>query len=230
MADVIAFHDLIHAPAGARVIDVRPAPLFVTEHLDMARNIPFDAGFVSRLGTLNKDSVTLFYDTDGSITPSALRAAQQAGHKHVFGLAGGLQVWKAKEQGHLTGGSFDLSDMDLGNFKTLSHVDFHNLMHNMRDLQILDVRSAEEYTTAHITDAVNYDLSGSQFGEQIFTFSTTKPVLVYGRNGAQAARAAAILKEKGFQVIYDMDASFEDFKNARYGHVEPASAIPPAGN
>lgn len=228
MIDVRQFHDQIHAPPGAVVVDLRTPSQYIADHLDMARNIPYDNDFKARLSGISKDSVILFYDADGRTAPSALVAAQLLGYTHVFGLTGGLAVWEETQQGHMMGGKLNMGDIEVENYKTLDHEAFHGVMHNMSDLQILDVRPAHEYAKAHIADAVNFDLNGSQFSQQILTFSTTKPLLVYSANGKQAAKAAAILKANGFQVVYDMSSPFEDFLNARYGHIEPASAIPPA--
>ncbi len=64
---------------------------------------------------------------------------------------------------------------------------------------IVDVRTPEEYKTAHYHGAVNIPLD--QIDSQISKIKGMKqPIIVYCRSGNRSAKAAAILKRNGIPV------------------------------
>lgn len=71
-----------------------------------------------------------------------------------------------------------------------------------RDVQLLDVRTPEEYREMHISGAVNVDWLGSDFiskAEQIINRSF--PVAVYCRSGRRSEDAGRELASKGYNVV-----------------------------
>ena len=69
-------------------------------------------------------------------------------------------------------------------------------------VQILDVRTAEEYVAGHLSDALNIDVKQSSFKEEALKqLDKNRKVAVYCRSGRRSAHAASILAEDGFQVI-----------------------------
>ena len=68
-------------------------------------------------------------------------------------------------------------------------------------VQLLDVRTREEYDEGHIVGAVLVDVSESDFVERATAvLDKQRPVAVYCRSGRRSARAANLLVEQGFQV------------------------------
>jgi len=84
------------------------------------------------------------------------------------------------------------------------------------ELQILDVRTPEEYQSEHIHDAINVNVRDPDFENQISTFKEDMPVLVYCRSGVRSESAASILASKGFKEIYNMQGGIESWKRAGY--------------
>lgn len=76
------------------------------------------------------------------------------------------------------------------------------------DVQLLDVRTPAEYIQGHIPYSLNFDIKSSDFKDRIALLDTLKPVLVYCKSGGRSAKAATILKEKGFKEIYDLEDGF----------------------
>ena len=67
-----------------------------------------------------------------------------------------------------------------------------------KDVQLVDVRTQEEYESGHIDDAVNYNIIDSEtFLNQIETLNKNEPVYLYCKMGGRSNRAASILKRKG---------------------------------
>ena len=73
-----------------------------------------------------------------------------------------------------------------------------------QDIQLLDVRTSDEYFEGHLENAHNVCVTDSDFKEKADALDREKPVYVYCKKGGRSAKAAQILKEMGFKKIYDM--------------------------
>ena len=70
------------------------------------------------------------------------------------------------------------------------------------DVQLLDVRTAEEFAESHLEGAINIDVKKQDFIDQaVERLDTTKVVAVYCRSGRRSANAAEMLAEKGFKAV-----------------------------
>lgn len=73
------------------------------------------------------------------------------------------------------------------------------------DVQLIDVRTPEEFASGHIANAVNMNINDADFEKKIETLDKNKKVLVYCKAGGRSARAAKILSKLGFENIVDLD-------------------------
>ncbi len=85
---------------------------------------------------------------------------------------------------------------------------------NESNSQIVDVRTPEEFAEGHIGKAVNMNVNDNDFESKIATLDKEKPVMVYCRSGGRSAKAAGILKEKGFKHVYDLDGGMIGWNEA----------------
>lgn len=70
-----------------------------------------------------------------------------------------------------------------------------------KDVQVLDVRTPEEYADGHIAGAINIDIFGDGFLQEANEMlDKSKPVAVYCRSGKRSAEAARLLSGDGFEV------------------------------
>lgn len=67
------------------------------------------------------------------------------------------------------------------------------------EVQVVDVRSRQEYQAAHVTGALHIPFI--QLPLRIAELDRARPVLVYCRSGNRSARAGAYLARQGFRVI-----------------------------
>ncbi|MBL6448821.1 rhodanese-like domain-containing protein [Fulvivirga sp. 29W222] len=84
-------------------------------------------------------------------------------------------------------------------------VEFHELMKQREDLQIVDVRTPKEFDLSKIPGAINIDYWSDDFNSQVSNLNRDKPVAVYCAAGRRSAKAASKLQEMGFKQIYDLD-------------------------
>ena len=69
------------------------------------------------------------------------------------------------------------------------------------DVQLLDVRTPEEYAEGHIANAVLVDVNESDFEEKaVAVLDASRSVAVYCRSGRRSARAASLLTARGYRV------------------------------
>ena len=73
---------------------------------------------------------------------------------------------------------------------------------NDSQVQLLDVRTAEEFAEGHLADALNIDVKQSSFlADATGRLDKKRPVAVYCRSGRRSANAATMLTEQGYEVV-----------------------------
>lgn len=96
-------------------------------------------------------------------------------------------------------GFFILSNADSVSAQQISVQQFDSLSKTPKVL-VLDVRTAQEYNSGHLNEAVNIDIYSPDFKTQALKLDKSKKILVYCRSGARSAQAAQFLRENGYQV------------------------------
>ena len=86
----------------------------------------------------------------------------------------------------------------------------------MDDVQLVDVRTPEEFKEGYIEKSQNIDFKSPTFIEDISKLDKTKPVLVYCQSGGRSAKCAEKLKEAGFIKIYDLEGGISKWKHEGY--------------
>ena len=82
------------------------------------------------------------------------------------------------------------------------------------DVQLVDVRTPEEFAEGHIPNAINININGNDFESETSKLDKEKPVMVYCKMGGRSAKAASNLKEQGFKDISDLDGGITSWKEA----------------
>lgn len=81
------------------------------------------------------------------------------------------------------------------------------------DVQLVDVRTPEEFNDGHIENAVNINFMSDDFDANVAGLDKAKPVMVYCKSGGRSAKAAARLKELGFKTITDLEGGISNWKS-----------------
>ena len=90
--------------------------------------------------------------------------------------------------------------MKKGSFKSISTPEFRALIAES-NVQLLDVRTPEEFELRKIEGAKLIDYYSANFEQQIdLLLDASIPVAIYCRSGVRSVDAGLILKEKGFTV------------------------------
>lgn len=104
--------------------------------------------------------------------------------------------------------AFILAMLGIGTGTACSQQDYENVnveafaqLINQEGVQLVDVRTAEEYAEGHIAEALNIDVKQDDFMQQAKgQLDASKPVAVYCRSGRRSANAATLLAKEGFRV------------------------------
>ncbi len=82
--------------------------------------------------------------------------------------------------------------------------EFYDVMQS-EDVQLVDVRTAEEFDAGHLKGAVNICVTCDGFATKMSKIDKSKPVYVYCRSGHRSGNATKMLSKMGFQEVHDMD-------------------------
>ena len=95
-------------------------------------------------------------------------------------------------------------DAGSSNVEMVTAKQVYEAVYGEDSLQIVDVRTPEEYDVSHLKNAQNICVTSDDFKEQVAKLDKEKTVYVYCKKGGRSAKAATILKEMGFTEVYDL--------------------------
>ena len=76
-------------------------------------------------------------------------------------------------------------------------------------VQLVDVRTSNEYRVGHIKNAMNIDFfREGDFRKAFEKMDKEKPVYIYCRSGARSKKASNRLADMGFSEIYDLKGGY----------------------
>lgn len=77
------------------------------------------------------------------------------------------------------------------------------------NVQLVDVRTPEEFQEGHIQGAKNIDFFSEDFLAQFEALDKDEPVYIYCRSGNRSAKASKKLSDAGFKKIVDLEGGFK---------------------
>lgn len=72
------------------------------------------------------------------------------------------------------------------------------------DSILIDVRTPEEFGSGHLPGALNININGFDFHEQMEELDPKKEYFVYCRSGARSATACRYMQSKGFTNVHNL--------------------------
>ena len=115
--------------------------------------------------------------------------------------------------------------------ESLSVDDFEQKLNTDPNIQLVDVRTPEEYAGGHVKNALNINYNAGDFADRIGKLDKSKPVLVYCLSGGRSGAAAGKMQDMGFTAVYDMAGGMMKWRGAGkpidMGTASPTA--PPAG-
>ncbi|HNQ26869.1 MAG TPA: rhodanese-like domain-containing protein [Aquaticitalea sp.] len=82
-------------------------------------------------------------------------------------------------------------------------------------IQLIDVRTQEEYSTGHIGNAQNIDFYSKTFEADIQKLDKNQPVYLYCRSGGRSSSAAELMNTLGFKAIYNLKGGITSWNQTK---------------
>lgn len=96
--------------------------------------------------------------------------------------------------------------------KTISPSEFEQKL-KLANIQLIDVRSPEEYADGGISGSVNINYNSAEFESEISKLDKDKPVLVYCLSGGRSGSAANKMNGVGFKEVYNMEGGLVKWRS-----------------
>lgn len=96
----------------------------------------------------------------------------------------------------------------------LNPAEFEAMLKKDNSIQLVDVRTPEEFAAGHIAGARLINIYDTDFNTRIGQLDKNKPVLVYCAAGSRSASAATTMSKMGFTRVYDLAGGMGAWRSA----------------
>lgn len=182
----------------ATVIDTRPADKFAAGHVPGTLNIPLGKSFLNWTGALVPETQDFYLITEAEsdeAMKSLLGDLCKIGLTRVGGVfrSGVLREWKSRRGG--------LEQVPQLNPTALNKV-------ARRDgLQVVDVRSPEEWSGGHLPGAIHIPLA--QLPDRLGELDASEPIVLHCRGGGRSSIATSFLQSRGVADVSNLAGGFD---------------------
>ncbi len=83
------------------------------------------------------------------------------------------------------------------------------------DFYLLDVRTDQEYTQAHIKGSHKLDFYSADFAANVARLDRDKTYLLYCRTGVRSAKTLVLMRKLGFAKVYNMRGGIQSWYQQR---------------
>lgn len=103
-------------------------------------------------------------------------------------------------------------NVNIAEIEMVSPTQVYEAVYGEDSLQVVDVRTAEEYSVNHLKNAQNICVTSPDFKDKVAGLDRNLPVYVYCKKGGRSAKAATILKDMGFSKVYDLQGGITNWQ------------------
>ena len=100
-----------------------------------------------------------------------------------------------------------------GGKEKISLISPEKLNEELGSIQLIDVRTPEEFAEGHLENAKNMNYYDDDFKQQLSVLDKNQKVYVYCKKGGRSSSAAELLSEMGFTEIYDLEGGMDNWKD-----------------
>ncbi|MBN2360611.1 MAG: MBL fold metallo-hydrolase [Deltaproteobacteria bacterium] len=195
------------------VVDTRGCEAFAGQHIVASLHLDLEGNFSLFAGWLlaPEQEILLVVDS-ASAVPDALTRLRRVGLDRVVGyLEGGMPAWTR-------------AGFPTGHLSLLSAAELRQRVQAGSPMQMLDVRSRQEFLRAHVEGALNIPLPDlrSRHGE----LSRQVPIAIVCASGHRASTAASLVQPLGLHSIAVLAGGLLGYHAAGYGPECPVCHIP----
>ena len=193
------FKEVIEQKRGV-LVDVRSMLAFGGGHIAGALNIGGTPILSIWAGWMldPEQPILLVLENDDDLE-NVVRLFVRTGYTKFAGyLIGGMKAWDVAGFPH----------------EEIGQMTVHELNQRNGDLQIVDVRSPNEWKKGHVPGARHIFLP--QLKERMGELDRAKPTAVYCASGYRASIATSVLRPNGFEQLWNVPGSWEAWRKAKF--------------
>lgn len=97
-------------------------------------------------------------------------------------------------------------------FTVLPSAQYEQVIGEIEDVILIDVRTAREFNNGHLPGAINIDYTSSDFETKIQEIAKDQPIYIYCQSGNRSEKSARIMQKLGFNEIYDLQGGIRAWK------------------
>ncbi|HMI47668.1 MAG TPA: MBL fold metallo-hydrolase [Gemmatimonadaceae bacterium] len=202
--------------SGATVVDTRTAAKFATGHVPRTLNIPLGKSFLNWSGALvpeNRDFYILTDAESDDAVKQILGDLCKIGLTTVRGVfqSDVLHDWQS-HRGELE----KVAQMDVPELNKLA---------GSNGLQVVDVRSPEEWSRGHLSGAIHIPLA--QLPDRMAELDASAPIVLQCKGGGRSSIATSFLQSRGLSNVSNLVGGFEAWV-AKGFKVDAGRSAPPS--
>jgi hydroxyacylglutathione hydrolase len=182
---------------GGSVVDTRPAAKFAAGHVPGTLNIPLGKSFLNWSGALVPDDTEFWIITEADGDDAAKRIVDDLSKVGLTRLAGVfrsdvLRDWKSRR----------------GELETVAQIDPQSLHKHSRDgVQVIDVRSPEEWRKGHLPGAIHIPLA--LLPDRIAELDASAPIVMQCQGGGRSSIATSLLQSRGLPDVSNLAGGYD---------------------
>ena len=186
---------------GEIALDVRPGDQFATGHVPGSINIALSGQFASWAGTVLGLSAhpVVIAESSEQIEEARVRLARVGMEVLAGKLEGGVEAWRR-------------AGLPLASLAQISPGELHSRLASNR-VQILDVRRAPEWESAHIENATWWPLDNFKVSPPEMDRDTA--LAVHCKGGYRSVIACSLLQRAGFKNVINMIGGIDAWQQAQ---------------
>ncbi len=97
-------------------------------------------------------------------------------------------------------------------YKKVEVAEYMKMISMDSTVQLVDVRTPEEFEAGHLDGAINIDFKNENFANNISVLDTSKTLYIYCRSGNRSGKSSVTFLEKGFPEIIDLMGGYLEYE------------------
>jgi len=182
---------------GGSVVDTRPAAKFAAGHVPGTLNIPLGKSFLNWSGALLPGDTDFWIITEAESDDAVKRIVDDLAKVGLTRVAGVfrsdvLRNWKSRR----------------GELETVAQTDPQSLQKpSSNGVQIIDVRSPEEWRRGHLPGAIHIPLA--LLPERIGELDASAPIVMQCQGGGRSSIATSLLQSRGARNVSNLAGGYD---------------------
>jgi hydroxyacylglutathione hydrolase len=193
------FADLEQALSrGIVIIDVRSADKFAAAHIPGTINIPLGKSFLNWVGALVPDDIDVYLIVDTDSDDAVARILGDLCKIGIMNVAGYFESSVVDDWPSRRGEVEKVAQVDVTSLRAAA---------GRNDVQIIDVRSPEEWSHGHLPGARHIPLAA--LPEHLGELDPSEPIVLHCRGGGRSAIATSLLLARGMSNVSNLIGGYD---------------------